>query len=127
MAMAQFGVTTALTSIVLSVFMAGLALGSWGSGRFARRWRQEGSGARALRTYGALELLIGLGAFIVPAILRSGHAILTRQTQSASWGSAAYYVASAFWIALALLPFCALMGATFPTAMAALRAGGRGE
>ena len=127
MAMAQFGVTTALTSIVLSVFMAGLALGSWGSGRLARRWRQEGNGARALRTYGALELLIGLSAFVVPAVLRWGHAILARQTQSASWGSAAYYVASAFWIALALLPFCALMGATFPTAMAALRAGGRGE
>ena len=27
--MAQFGVTTAMVSIVLSVFMAGLGLGSW--------------------------------------------------------------------------------------------------
>jgi predicted membrane-bound spermidine synthase len=34
LAMAQFGVTSALVSIVLSVFMAGLGLGSWGSGRW---------------------------------------------------------------------------------------------
>ena len=33
LAMAQFGVTSALTSIVLSMFMAGLGLGSWGAGR----------------------------------------------------------------------------------------------
>src|SRR4030095_16730262 len=31
------------------------------------------------------------------------------------------------WTTLALLPFCALMGATFPTAMAALRSLGGGE
>ena len=42
-AMAQFGVTSALTSIVLSVFMAGLALGSLCSGRLARRlgWAED--------------------------------------------------------------------------------------
>ena len=32
LSMAQFGVTGALVSIVLSMFMAGLGLGSWGSG-----------------------------------------------------------------------------------------------
>src|SRR5208282_6679696 len=32
LSMAQFGVTTAMVSIVLSVFMAGLGLGSWASG-----------------------------------------------------------------------------------------------
>ena len=31
-AMADFGVTTPLVSMMLSVFMAGLALGSWGGG-----------------------------------------------------------------------------------------------
>ncbi len=41
LAMAQFGVTTALTSIVLSMFMAGLGLGSWGSGRLIRSTRAE--------------------------------------------------------------------------------------
>ena len=35
-AMAAFGVTTPLVSIVLSIFMAGLALGSWAGGRLVR-------------------------------------------------------------------------------------------
>jgi len=34
--MAPFGVTTPLIAIVLSVFMAGLAVGIWGAGRLAR-------------------------------------------------------------------------------------------
>jgi len=38
LSMAQFGVTTALVSIVLSTFMAGLGLGSWISGRLIRRY-----------------------------------------------------------------------------------------
>ena len=37
LAMASFGVTTALVSIVISMFMAGLGLGSWGAGVLARR------------------------------------------------------------------------------------------
>src|SRR6266704_3057753 len=44
LAMAAFGVTTPLVSIVLSVFMAGLALGSFGGGRLARRL-ETGTGA----------------------------------------------------------------------------------
>ncbi len=43
LSMAQFGVTTALTSIVLSVFMAGLGLGSWFAGGFIR---SQGDGFR---------------------------------------------------------------------------------
>src|SRR5271170_7180026 len=38
LAMAQFGVTTALTSIVLSMFMAGLGLGSWAAGSLVRAY-----------------------------------------------------------------------------------------
>jgi len=38
LAMAKFGVTTALVSMVLSVFMAGLGLGSWGAGALVRRY-----------------------------------------------------------------------------------------
>ena len=36
LAMAKFGVTTALVSIVLSVFMAGLGAGSWIAGALER-------------------------------------------------------------------------------------------
>jgi len=38
LAMAQFDVTTAMVSIVLSAFMGGLGLGSWGSGYLIRRY-----------------------------------------------------------------------------------------
>src|SRR5271166_1267519 len=59
LAMAQFGVTSALVSIVLSMFMAGLGLGSWASGRLIRKYGQQISGS-AMRIYSLLELAIGV-------------------------------------------------------------------
>src|SRR5512143_3804208 len=75
LSMAAFGVTTALTSIVLSVFMAGLGLGSWGSGRILRRL-QTRLQISPLLPYAALEFMIGLSALLVPAQLHWGR-ILT--------------------------------------------------
>lgn len=64
LAMAQFGVTTPLTSIVISSFMAGLGIGSWAAGKVVqRRILSPGS---ALRLYGLSELLIGIAAVVVP-------------------------------------------------------------
>ena len=59
LAMAAFGVTTPLIAIVLSVFMAGLALGSWLGGRLAPRL-SRGDPRRALRAYAVVELVIGV-------------------------------------------------------------------
>lgn len=59
LSMAEFGVTTAMVSIVLSVFMAGLGLGSWASGAWIRR-REEKIGLSPLLLYAAIELLIGV-------------------------------------------------------------------
>src|SRR2546423_15425029 len=70
LSMAQFGVTTALVSIVLSTFMAGLGLGSWISGRLLRR--HDLSGSSALLTYASLEFLIGISGLLVPAELSLG-------------------------------------------------------
>ena len=120
-AMAGFGVTTALISIVLSVFMAGLALGSWGGGRLVRRLENR-SAAFFLRLYGTAEFTIGISGLVVVGLLRWGRTLLVGQ-----WGSSGYYVVSACWIALVLLPFCTAMGATFPLAMAGIRAVFRGE
>ncbi len=66
--MAQFGVTTAMVSIVLSVFMAGLGLGSWASGQWLR---QCGDRFRlpALRLYALIEFLIGVSGILVPCEL----------------------------------------------------------
>ncbi len=117
LSMAQFGVTTAMVSIVLSVFMAGLGLGSWASGAWIRR-RQEKIGFSPLLLYAAIELMIGLGGILVPYELRLGHRILERL---GSTSSAEYYVVSGIWVALTLIPWCTLMGATIPVAMLAIR------
>jgi spermidine synthase len=119
LSMAQFGVTSALTSIVLSMFMAGLGLGSWGAGYAIRRY---GDRIRipALRLYGFTELLIGISALAVPAELWWGRSLLERVSISSS---SAYYLFSGAWVALTLIPWCACMGATIPLAMLAINQG----
>src|SRR2546428_4540916 len=52
LAMADCGGTPAMVSTVLSMFMAGLGLGSWAGGRLARRWH---GGFPALRLYALTE------------------------------------------------------------------------
>ena len=116
LAMAQFGVTTALVSIVLSMFMAGLGLGSWGGGRLIRQYAGRVP-VSALHLYGLTELLIGVSAFLVPFELRSGRILIEHAGLSSSW---TYSVASGIWIALTLVPWCACMGATIPIAMLAI-------
>ncbi|MGC2112577.1 MAG: fused MFS/spermidine synthase [Candidatus Korobacteraceae bacterium] len=117
LAMAQFGVTSALVSIVLSMFMAGLGLGSWASGRLIRRYG-DGIKTHALRFYALTELLIGVSALVVPYELRCGRTLL----EHTGWSSSgAYYLASGAWVALTLIPWCTLMGATIPIAMLAIR------
>lgn len=121
-AMADFGVTTPMISIVLSIFMAGLALGSWGGGRIADRMQQR-STPLFLRLYALIEVFIGLSGIVVAPLLMQGRHLLAG-ANGASWHSTAYYGASGAWIALVLLPFATCMGATFPICMAAVRAGG---
>jgi len=115
LSMAQFGVTTAMVSIVLSVFMAGLGLGSWASGAWIRG-RAETIRFPA-RLYAAIELLIGASGILAPYELRLGHNILQRL---GSTSSAEYYLVSGIWVALTLIPWCALMGATIPVGMLAI-------
>ena len=117
LAMAQFGVTSALVSIVLSMFMAGLGLGSWGSGNLIRRMGQK-IRFPPLVLYAAAELVIGVSAVLVPHELAWGRALLQRLSLSSS---GAWYVASGIWIALTVVPWCACMGATIPLAMLAIQ------
>ena len=114
--MAAFGVTTALTSIVLSVFMAGLGLGSWQAGVLLKKYgNRMGS---PLRMYATLELGIGLGGIVVPYELTWGRLLIERAVLPSS---PAYYVAAGAWAGLTLIPWCALMGATIPTAILAIK------
>ena len=117
LAMAQFGVTSALVSIVLSMFMAGLGLGSWLSGRLIRKYESRIQ-FPALRLYALIELLIGVSAIVVPYELIWGRNLLENVNLSSS---GMYYLASGAWVALTLIPWCACMGATIPVAMLAIR------
>src|SRR5512144_3105183 len=54
LAMAQFGVTTPMVSIVLSTFMAGLGLGSWTTGYLLRKHERR-LAFRPLHLYAAAE------------------------------------------------------------------------
>jgi spermidine synthase len=123
LSMAQFGITSALIAIVLSMFMAGLGLGSWGSGLLMRRYGDRAS-SLGLRLYALAELLIGFSALLVPMQLQWGRALLERTGLPSS---GAYYLASAMWVALTLVPWCACMGATIPLAMESIKRNLRGE
>ena len=117
LSMAQFGVTSALVSIVLSMFMAGLGLGSWGSGYAIRKYGDRIK-TPPLRLYALTELLIGISALVVPYQLLWGRSLLERMSISSSW---AYYLVAGFWMAITLVPWCACMGATLPIGMLAIK------
>ena len=122
LAMAEFGVTTPLVSLVLAMFMAGVGFGCWAAGRLTR-YLEPCPAAVSLRFYALAELLIGASALAVPAQLSWGHEILLGLGGEQTISAGMHYGFSAFWIALTLLPWCACMGATVPLAMAAIQRG----
>jgi spermidine synthase len=126
LSMAQFGVTTALVSIILSAFMAGIGAGSWAAGALIRRYQARIS-LPPLRLYAVSELLIGISALLVPLQLVWGHRLLEQLTKQIAVSSGTYYLVSGIWVALTLVPWCACMGATIPLAMFAIRRDARYE
>jgi spermidine synthase len=120
LAMASFGVTTALVSIVISMFMAGLGLGSWGAGALTRRVLAA-DGSRALRFYSIAELLVGISSFAVPLQLKLGRLLLQHMGSFGAWQTSRYYLLAGLWIAITLVPWCTCMGSTFPLLMAVIR------
>ena len=124
LAMARFGVTTAFVSIVLSMFMAGLGLGSVGAGTLIRRFGEK-IRVPPLRLYALTELLIGVSAFVVPTELVWGYRVLEAAAAHASLSSTQFYLISGAWLALTLVPWCACMGATIPIAMFAIGSNNR--
>ncbi len=118
--MAHFGVTTPVVSVFLSLFMAGLGLGSWGAGRWMRN-ADNRNGAYALRLYALTELLIALSVWAVPAEMGWAKNYLENYASDLSAASLHYYWIAGLWLTLILLPWCTCMGATFPLAMGAIR------
>lgn len=120
LAMASFGVTTALASIVISTFMAGLGLGSWGAGVLTRRVLRV-DGPRALRIYSIAELLVGVSSLAVPLQLKIGRQLLLHAGSFGTWQTSRYYILAGTWLAITLIPWCTCMGSTFPLLMAVIR------
>jgi len=103
-----FGNTTLATSVCLTAFMAGLALGSYVSGRRAEKV------ARPCRFYAALEILIGvygLASLYLIDVVRAAYLALARQLPLDSVELVSFQFLSCF---LVLLVPTALMGATLP-------------
>jgi spermidine synthase len=113
LAMAHFGVNSHVVAAVLSIFMLGLALGSFGGGWLTSR-RQARGAPLSLGGYALIELVIACGGLLVPLGLERGRELLLALPTTAS---AAYSLASFAVIAVSLLPFCVAMGATFPVAL----------
>lgn len=123
---AQYGVTIAMTSIVLSVFMAGMGAGSWLAGTASRRYGDRFSWS-PLRLYAGAELMIGGASLLVPGELLLGRHLLEAWSGGFSSSSATYYLASGLLVGVTLIPWCACMGATIPLAMWAIRNESRPE
>ena len=117
MAFASFGIIIQVLSVVLSVFMLGLSLGAWAGGRsiniLVRKIR-----CSALWFYAGTELLIGIGAFAVPALFSIGQTLLL---SAGEVDSTRYLFLSALALGVSILPWCIFMGATFPFMMAFVR------
>src|SRR5262252_7752424 len=117
MAFAHFGVITPVLSVVLSVFMLGLGVGSWLAGKWVQWWSRRLKISSAY-FYGGAELIIGIGALAVPQLFRAGENYLLKTGEASSTG---YLLVSATFIVVAILPWCTMMGATFPLMMSFIR------
>jgi spermidine synthase len=114
---ASFGIIAPVLSVILSVFMLGLALGAWAGG-LSINFLVRKSGRSGLWFYSGTEIAIGVGAFAVPALFRLVQQLLLSADEA---DSARYLCLSALALSLSILPWCILMGATFPFMMAFVR------
>ena len=117
LAYASFGILTSVLSILISVFMFGLAAGSWAGGRWISTLTTR-SGLSAIYFYVLSEFLIGIGAFLVPFLYFRGEGLLLAMGEM---NSVNYMLGSALVIVLTTIPWCFFMGTTFPTMMAFIK------
>src|SRR5690348_3361424 len=75
LAFAHFGVITPVLSVIVSVFMLGLSIGSWSAGKWVSPLTAR-LRVSAATLYGVAEFLIGLSAWGVPWLFRQGETLL---------------------------------------------------
>ncbi len=102
-----FGNTTTSISIVLGSFMLGLALGSWGAGRFLPRI------GNPMRVYAYVELGIGIFALCFPSLTQLTDYFFTAAVSTESSTAFSLFTRGTLAFLLLLLP-TTFMGATLP-------------
>src|SRR5215469_8556299 len=99
MAFASFGINTPVLSVVISVFMLGLSVGSWAGGRLITPLSLKTRLSPAI-FYGIAEFIIGLSAFAVPRLFSFGERVLLSSHEANSF---AYLSQSAVVLAVCIL------------------------
>jgi spermidine synthase len=117
LAFASFGIIAPVLSVVISIFMLGLAIGAWAAGRWVGPLVRR-TGRSALLFYALAELTIGVGGISVPKLFAVGEQLLLSSGQTDSFR---YLALSGLVLGLSILPWCIFMGATFPFMMAYAR------
>jgi predicted membrane-bound spermidine synthase len=108
-------------TVVLVVFIGGMAIGAWLCGRFAQRVRNP------LLLYAAAEFLIGMGGLVFHSIFVASTDWAYASLLPATCGAEGWCVSSWVLAALLILPQSILLGTTFPLMTAGvLRIGGAG-
>lgn len=111
--MALFGASAPTVAAMLSIFMGGLTLGSYGAGSWGRHWNPR----KALLAYAVIECWIGLGGLIAKPMLE--YFRTTPFWLDVSGVGARWFLTCAF-LAMVLLPWTIAMGATYPIFLAAI-------
>src|SRR6266480_6825831 len=75
LAFSHFGIITPVLSVIISIFMLGLSLGSWAGGVWISKGPSR-KGISAIYFYALTEGLIGVGAFVVPKLFPLGETLL---------------------------------------------------
>ena len=109
----SLGSTAVATSVMLSAFLGGLALGSWIMGRRSDSLRSP------LKTLFAIEIVAAsLGALSVPALSWAGRAYVLIATATGGSSFVSLLLRAAFSLVVMLVP-AMVFGATFPLTTAA--------
>ncbi len=101
-------------TLVLAIFMGGMALGAWLASRWSRQWRH------LILAYAIIELAIGVMGLVFHGLFVA-YTDFSQQTVlpliSTAWVAHLYQWTSA---SVLILPQCILLGATFPLLSAGL-------
>ncbi|GAB1402381.1 hypothetical protein MASR1M68_12920 [Elusimicrobiota bacterium] len=117
LAFANFGFILPVMSVTISVFMLGLAIGSWLGGKYIEPLSKKFK-ISPIIFYAGAEFFIATGALAVPKLFNVARTILFSTGQS---DSLAYLSLSAVSLVIAMLLWCIAMGFTYPFAVAYLK------